>query len=105
LSDENRKVHWYGVPIYLLVLNFASYQFRGLNEEDEETTTITSTIDDVKNSGLIAEGIDESETTTPFRIHVERRKRMQKTTIIIVVAGHVMQRTFHISKMEWYESN
>jgi hypothetical protein len=66
-----RYTHWYGVPIYLLVLNFAPYQFRGLNEEDEETTTTTSTIDDVKKSGLITEVTDESETRMSPRIHKE----------------------------------
>jgi hypothetical protein len=74
LSDENRMLHWYGPPIYLLVLNFAPNQFRALDEEDEETTTITSTIDDVKNSGLITEVTDESETTTPSRIHNEEEE-------------------------------
>jgi hypothetical protein len=69
LSDENRMLQWYGPPIYLLVLNFAPYQFRALDEEDEESTTITtSTINDVKNSGLITKVTDESETTTPCRL-------------------------------------
>jgi SHQ1 protein len=49
LTDRNRQLHWYAPPIYLLVLNFAPYQFRSIEEEDDD---------------LVAVGEDQQETAT-----------------------------------------
>ena len=49
LTNDGSELHWYAPPIYLLRLNFAPYQFRSMEEEEEEETCHASYLPHIEN--------------------------------------------------------
>jgi SHQ1 protein len=94
LSHHNTTLHFYCPPIYLLVLNFAPYQFRNLENDDDDGADIDVVEWEEEHpaengTNVVETNATISTTITPVKQHQQQQQQHRATYLPHVQNGMI----------------